>query len=475
MKPLIHDNFLLQNKIAERLYHEVAAVLPVIDYHNHLDPKLLAEDTNFQNITQLWIQPDPYKHRAMRISGIPEKEITGNATDEQKFLNWASTVPKTVGNPLFHWTCLELKRVFDIDEVLSEKNASSVWEICNERIKAHSSIALLKKMQVQQLCTSDDLLADLNIHQKASQQHGIDVLPSLRADATIEGKRTGYKLWLQQLSQQTNVIIEDLSSYRAAIDIKLDHFREAGCLLADHALDAGFRFERPTLETATALFQKQLLGILLTSKEDRLLTTYWLVELGKMYAERGWTLQLHIGAQRHTSSRLRRLAGASGGYAAIGNATDIASIAHFLDTLERENALPNTILYNLNPIDNAAFASLTGSFAQDCVAGKIQFGPAWWYNDHYQGVQEHLNTLSSYGLLHHFIGMTTDSRSVLSFYRHEYFRRILCNFIGQQVAIEHLPNDWELLQTLVQAVCYDNAKHWFTKKKNEYVTTTVKG
>jgi glucuronate isomerase len=375
-------DFLLKTKTARRLYHEHAAGLPIIDYHNHLDARDLANDRQFENLTQLWIAPDPYKHRAMRIAGVPEGLITGDASDREKFDAWAATVPKTLGNPLYHWTALELKRYFDIGEPLSPATADRVWDAGNSRrYTARQLVA-----NVECLCTSDRLADDLSAHARLAD-FKTRVLPSVRDAEAVDTAR-------------------------------FDEFQRHGCRLADHGTDN---------------FQS-------------------LLPLACEYARRGWVMQLHFGAQRDTSSRLRRLAGPAGGYATIGNACDIPSLCRFLDDLEKEDRLPRTILYPLNPADYAAIATLTGSFP-----GKVQFGPAWWYNDHALGIRQHLDTLAHYGLLSTFIGMTTDSRCLLSMVRHEYFRRVLCDWLGDKVEAGELPED---LGQLVRAVCYENARHW---------------
>ncbi len=471
-QPFIHDDFLLQNPFARQLYHETAKGLPVIDYHNHINPAYLADDHRFENIAQLWIIPDQYKHRAMRLDGIPEQGITGDASDRQKFLNWAKTFPKTAGTPLFHWSSMELSRIFGIEELLNEGNAGEIWDTCNGLLQSDgfSSIDLLKKFQVELLCTSDDLIADLQPHITATHLHGIRVLPSLRGDSIVETERSGFPAWMAELSHQSGIAIDGLASYQAAIRSKLDAFQAAGCQFADHALDPGFTFEIQDPATVAGIFQKQLSGKALTPQERIVLQSDLLVFLGKEYASRTMALQLHVGAQRQTSARLLRLVGGAGGFASIGKAADIASIARLLDTLERDSLLPKVILYTLNPADNEAFASLTGSFTEDGVAGKVQFGPAWWYNDHYEGLRKQLITMASYGLLHHFIGMTTDSRSFLSFSRHEYFRRVFCNLIGEWVEQGHLPADEALLQSLVTAVCYGNIKNWTSHTTTIHVT-----
>jgi len=381
-------DFLLKTKTARRLYHEHAEHLPIIDYHNHLDARDLADDRRFENITQLWIATDPYKHRAMRIAGVSERLITGDASDREKFDAWAATVPQTLGNPLFHWTALELKRYFGITELLSPDTAGRIWDTCNSR--SYTARQLIAQTNVECLCTSDRITDNLEAHARlAKSGFATRVLPSLRDAEMPDAAR-------------------------------LDEFQRLGCRLADHAVVG---------------FDSELLRV-----------------FGREYARRGWIMQLHIGAQRETSSRLRNLAGPAGGYATIGNACDIPSLCRFLDDLEKEDCLPRTILYPLNPADYAAIATLTGSFP-----GKLQFGPAWWYNDHALGIRHHLDTLAHYGLLSTFIGMTTDSRNLLSMVRHEYFRRVLCDWLGDKVETGELPAD---VGQLVRAIAYENARRW---------------
>lgn len=459
MSNFLDDNFLLRTKTAQHLFLEVAKSLPVVDFHNHLNPAHLAANKRFANLAQLWVAEDPYKHRAMRICGVPEEKITGAASDREKFAAWAETLPKTVGNPLFHWSCLELKRLFGIDEILTSNNAEHIWNRCNEILAGDSfgALDILKKWNTEIVCTSDDLTGDLSAHQAVSVgESGITVLPSLRGDAIIAFNEST-AVWMHKLSQKFGEITS-LEHYQTAIKKALDAFVAAGCRLSDHSLDAGFHFLHTTEAEASGLFNRFQQEATLKDEENIRLKSYLLVFLGREYSKRGWALQLHIGAQRYTSSRLRRLVGPAGGYATIGAACDITSLCQFLDTMEMEGGLPRTILYTLNPADYAAFATLTGSYAEDGVNGKIQFGPAWWYNDHYEGIKQQLLTLSSYGLLSQFIGMTTDSRSLLSFSRHEYFRRVLCNIIGEWVEGGELPDDKEMLSSLVKNICYNNSK-----------------
>lgn len=461
----LHTDFLLYNATAQELFHNHVKQLPIIDYHNHLDPGAIATDKKYQTIGELWVSSDPYKHRAMRINGIPERAISGEADDKEKYAAWAQTYPNTVGNPLFHWSALELKRLFGIDELLTPQNSDAIWQACNASLQKEdfSTIGILKKWNTETLCTSDDLLDDVSIHQKATEKAGsFSVLPSLRADSIIAFGTLGFKKWQERLN--TIHPVKNLEDYLHAVSLRLNAFDAAGCRLSDHALDNGFRFSLPKKEEAEKLFIHYLQTDSITTEELVRLKSYLLYMLAKEYASRGWIMQLHIGAERFTSSRLRHLAGPAGGYATIGSACDIRSLCLFLDSAESDGLLPKTIVYTLNPADNAALAVLTGSFATDNIWGKIQYGPAWWYNDHKEGMENHFRTLSAYGLLSRFIGMTTDSRSILSFSRHEYFRRILCQYIGNLAERKEIPNDMEYLSQLAGNIAYHNAKEWVLKK-----------
>lgn len=471
MKEFINDDFLLESNMAEWLYHQVAADCPVIDYHNHLDPQHIAENRQLENIAQLWVTKDQYKHRAMRINGIPEEYITGTASDKEKFLMWAKTIKHTVGNPLFHWSGLELKRLFGIDEILSEANAENVWQSCNQTMSDQSltTLDVLKQWKVETLCTSDDLLDDLTSHKKAtSGRNGLEVLPSLRADSIVGFDRSNFTSWFNRLEDAFGRTIKNIDDYKEAVISQLDRFDDAGCLLADLALDSGFEYQKTDGKKANALFIQHIVDNGLLSEEFIQLKSHIMHFLGEQYARRKWVMQLHIGAQRHTSSRLKRVVGPAGGFATIGNTTNILSLCTFLDNLEMQQSLPKVILYNLNPNDNPAFATVTGSFVEDNIPAKIQFGPAWWYNDHFDGIESQLKMLANHGLISRFIGFTSDSRSFLSLSRHEYFRRILCNMIGNMVRKGHLPDDKDLLAELVRNISYNNAKNWMKRREIIY-------
>ena len=445
MKEFISDRFLLEDGLAAELYGCVKD-LGAVDYHNHLDPASMATDRHYSNIARLWVISDPYKHRAMRMCGVPERLITGDADDFEKFLAWADVCPKTLGGPLFHWSALEMKRVFGIDEMLTSGNAREIWGFCNSRLGEGglSCNDILNGFNAEYLCTSDDFRDDVSVHTDASGK-GFKVCPSLRADSilTFPGE------------------YPTLDEYLDFVQTRLDVFDESGCRLADHAIDGGFHYDEVSREKASCIYLDRKVA---DDGAISALKSYVLSWLIKEYAHRGWVLQLHIGAQRQTSSRLRALAGPAGGYASIGSCCDITSLCRLLDEAECHGALPRTILYTLNPADNAAFATLCGSFSAEDGMPKIQFGPAWWYNDHKYGMESHLEVISSYGLLSTFIGMTTDSRSFLSLSRHEYFRRILCSWIAEKVRKGEFPEDLDLLAGTVRGIAHDNARAWIFGK-----------
>ena len=441
----IHSDFLLESPLARTLYHEWVEGLPIADYHNHLVPSELASDRRFEDVGQLWVASDPYKHRAMRLHGECESVITGSATTREKFEAWARTLPATLGNPLFHWSAMEMKNVFGLDEMPDPECAGRVWDACNERLKEaeFSTMGILRGFGVKVLSTSDDLLDDVTVH--SSVKGDIKVTPSLRADSI-----TGFNAaWLEKLGSPAT-----LEEYLAAVDSRLDEFGANGCRVADHALDDGWRFVLTDAQTAAKLYEDK-------EYADVRLKSYVLGHLASEYARRGWAMLLHIGAQRFTNSRLRSLVGPAGGYASIGNTCDIKSLCTFMDSQDVKGELPKTALFTLNPADNPALATLTGSYAQDGVVGKVQFGPAWWYNDHFLGMTDQLENLAAYSLMPQFIGMTTDSRNVLSFSRHDYFRRILCNWLADKALRGQFPADEAYLGRIAADISYNNAYNWF--------------
>ena len=441
----INSDFLLETPLARTLYHEYVEGLPIADYHNHLVPAELASDRRFSDIGQLWVASDPYKHRAMRLHGENEAVISGHASTREKFDAWARTLPHTLGNPLFHWSAMEMKNVFGLDEMPDPSCADKVWDACNERLKedSFSTMGILRGFGVKVLSTSDDLLDDVTVH--SSVRGDIKVTPSLRADSVL-----GFApAWLERLGSP-----KTLEEYLAAVDARLDVFSENGCRVADHALDDGWRFVLTDFETAAKLYAAAEFA-------DVRLKSFVLGHLASEYSRRGWAMLLHIGAQRFTSSRLRSLAGPAGGYASIGNTCDVKSLCAFLDSQDVKGELPKTGLFTLNPADNAALAVLTGSYSQDGVVGKVQFGPAWWYNDHLYGMTDQLENLAAYSLMPQFIGMTTDSRNVLSFSRHDYFRRILCNWLADKTLRGQFPADEAYLGHIAADISYNNALKYF--------------
>ncbi|MDR2704553.1 MAG: glucuronate isomerase [Planctomycetaceae bacterium] len=451
IRSFLDEHFLLQSSTAERLYYEFAKNQPIIDYHNHLDAATIAANKRTENIAELWLLGDPYKHRAMRLAGVPEILITGKTSPKEKFLHWAAVVPKTIGNPLFHWSCLELKYCFGINEILNASNAESIWQECNTIIRntRRGDLDWLRFWNVESLCTSDEPLNSLASHQFVSKT-GLRILPSFRGDALfLTDIRNG---WYDHVYP-----VRTLDDYCNVIIDRIDAFDNAGCRLADHSLDNGFRFVSSGKEDAKRIFTQFKQGRML-QEDEIVLRSFLLRFVCNEYKKRNWTLQLHIGALRCTSDRLRRLSGFAGGYACMGNSVDMVSLCRLFNTLEGEDQLPNIILYTLNPSDNAVLSTLCGSFTEDGTAGKIRFGPAWWYNDFDDAIRRHLSDLAGYSLLSNFTGMTTDSRNVLSFSRHDYFRRILCDWFGERIERGEIPDDDELLAPLLESLCVGNAR-----------------
>ncbi len=447
------EDFLLTTPLARRLYHEVAEELPVIDYHNHLSVADLASDRICENIYELWLKPDPYKHRAMRICGVPERLITGEGSAREKFFAWCHIFPMLVGNPLYHWSAMELSRVFGIEELPCDANAQSIWDRANAVIgdRAYSMLSLLRGFRAEYIAPCAALNDSLTWTEK---KDGLTVAPSLRGDDLLLPDRST----LSALEKNTGIRIATLEDYRQAVAQRLDAFAAVGCRFTDHALDNGFRYLSDDGEN-TRRFAGLLAGEVLGEADRNALRSQNLRMLGGEYARRKFTLQLHIGAQRTTSTRLRELAGAAGGFASIGNCMDVRSLTSLLDDMEQAPAgLPKTVLMTLNPADNSVVSILSGSYAKDGMTGLIGQGPAWWWCDHLTGMTEVFESVSAYGVLSAFIGMTTDSRSVLSFVRHEYFRRVLCKWMGEKAARNELTDSFEALAPVVRAVCYENVR-----------------
>ena len=435
------EKFLLHDPLAVRLYDTVQA-LPVIDWHNHLPVKDLIADRHYADLTELWVASDPYKHRAMRICGVPEKSITGSVSSYEKFQAWSGVLPQLAGNPLYDWSRMELKRIFGIDEPLTPGTAEKIWYQANETLRdpGFSARGLLKKFNVEYAAPCAGLADD-----PAGFAGLQGVVPSLRGDDLFA--------LTSPLFEQS----ETLADFRKTLETRLRKFHDAGCRFADHALDAGFTYVPDDGQNEKRFVQ--LRQGKLTAAERNALACGILRILGGFYAELGWTLQLHVGALRKTSSRLRAAAGPAGGYAGISDSCDVRSLAGLLDDLERAEAgLPRVILYTLNPVDHAMFAVLSGSFPGDGERGKVTLGPAWWYCDHIHGMRDCFENVAAYGVLSVFPGMTTDSRSLLSFVRHEYFRRVFCAWLAEKAARDEMPSDFDTLKELAENVCYSNAK-----------------
>jgi glucuronate isomerase len=459
----ITEDFLLKNEFSRILYHDYAKDLPIIDYHSHLSPNEIANNHQFESLSEIWLSGDHYKWRAMRTLGVNEKFITGNATDQEKFHWWAHTVPFTIRNPLYHWTHLELIRYFNIHDTLSPETGENIFNDCNAKLKTSDfhTQSLIAKMNVELICSTDDPLDDLKYHRQImSDDFPVKVLPTFRPDKAYATKDIdSYLKYLDQLSEVSGVAIENFTGLLAALEQRITYFHKIGCRLSDHGLEQ-IPSPTPGLK-AEALFQKIRDGVTLSHHEAQHLTYSILLELGRMYTYKDWTQQFHLGALRNTNTRMMKDIGADAGFDSIGDFTQGESLSNFLNQMNSTDQLPKTILYNLNPADNEVLATMIGNFNDGSVRGKIQFGSAWWFLDQKDGMEKQLNTLSNLGLISCFIGMVTDSRSFLSFPRHEYFRRILCNLIGEDVANGELPADEKWLGKIVSDICYHNAKTYF--------------
>jgi glucuronate isomerase len=465
MNDFMDDDFMLGGTAARTLYHGHAASLPIFDYHCHVPPAQIAANTRFENITQVWLGGDHYKWRAMRACGIPETHITGNASDRDKFRAWARTTPKTLGNPLYHWTHLELRRVFGIDELLGPDSADRIYDACNALLARdeYRVRGLMSRFKVKAICTTDDPTDSLEHHRSIAGDTGfaIRVLPAFRPDKAhaIEHPER-WRTWIAALANSSGVAVSDYASLLAALDARHSFFHDQGCRLSDH----GLSFVPP--ETATPAQCDQLVRQVLSggmADADAILRfrASMLTELGRMDARRGWVMQLHLGALRSVNTRMLATLGPDTGYDVIGDWPQAEGLARLLDRLDNHDQLPRTILYTLNPRDNEVLAAMTGAFQSGPQAGKIQFGSGWWFNDQKDGMERQLTALANMGLLGGFVGMLTDSRSFLSYPRHEYFRRILCNFIGGWMDRGEIPADFELAGAMVGQICYGNAAGYF--------------
>lgn len=464
MSTFIHDDFLLSNDIAKKLYHDYAAKLPIIDYHCHIPPQQIAEDVNFKNLTEIWLYGDHYKWRAMRTNGIPENEITGDVSDWDKFYNWAKTVPYTLRNPLYHWTHLELNKPFGIQTILNQNTAKEIWDECNAKLQTSefSCKGLIKQANVEVICTTDDPADSLEWHQMIKDS-GFEtkVFPTWRADKAMAiDSLDDFNAYITKLAEAAGIPILCYADLLKALQLRQDYFEQMGCKLSDHGLDRFFCDDFTTAEI-DSIFTKALNRQTLSDSEILKYKSAVLYQLAVMDHNKGWTQQFHIGAIRNNNTKMHKQLGPDTGFDSIGDDLVAKDLSKFLNRLATEDKLTKTILYNLNPAHNEVYATMLGNFQDGTIAGKIQWGSGWWFLDQKDGMEKQMNALSNLGLLSRFVGMLTDSRSFLSYSRHEYFRRILCNLLGQDVEKGLIPNDMELLREYVEGICYYNAKNYF--------------
>jgi len=463
-KLFMGEDFLLQTKTAELLYNEYAKQMPIIDYHCHLSPQQIAEDIKFENLTQAWLYGDHYKWRAMRTSGVDESYCTGNKSDYEKFEKWAATVPYTMRNPLYHWTHLELKRYFDIHEILDPSSAKSIYDNASAQIQtdAFSIKNLIRKMNVKVICTTDDPIDSLEYHKTlAESDFEVKIKPAFRPDKAMEvASAANFVAYVKKLEAVTNLSVASFEDYLFALQNRHDFFASMGCSVSDHGLEEIY-VEDFTGQEIETIFSKVYGGKELNLLEQRKFKSCMLLHFAEWDWEKGWVQQYHLGALRNNNSRMLSKLGPDTGWDSIGDFSQAVALSKFLNKLDSEDKLAKTIIYNLNPADNELMASMIGNFNDGSVAGKIQFGSGWWFLDQKDGIIKQLNALSNMGLVSRFVGMLTDSRSFLSFPRHEYFRRILCNLFGDEIENGELPNDTKWVGQIIQDICYNNANDYF--------------
>ncbi len=461
--PFINEDFLLGNKPARRLYHEFAADEPIFDYHCHISPKDIAENRQFKNLFEIWLEGDHYKWRAMRSNGVAERVVTGNATPQEKFNAWAKTVPHTLRNPLYHWTHLELQRYFGITNLLSEKTAAKVWQTANEKLAtpAFTTQGILKKMKVKVVCTTDDPVDDLGHHRAfAKSGHPTKMLPAFRPDKALTvNQPAGFNKWVEQLAAAANVDINGFNAFISALAQRHEYFHSQNCRLSDHGMNHCFA-DFCSEKVAAGIFDKARKRELVSPLEHSQFASFMMLFFGQLDAQRGWTKQLHLGALRNNHDRLLQQLGPDTGFDSIGDFPQAQTLSAYLNKLDSDNLLPKTVIYNLNPADNYAFATMIGNFQDGTIPGKIQYGSGWWFLDQKEGMEMQINALSNLGLLSRFIGMITDSRSFMSYPRHEYFRRTLCNLLGRDIKNGLIPDDEKLVGPMIKNICYANAKNY---------------
>lgn len=459
----IHEDFLLQTEYARRLYHGYAKDEPIIDYHCHLPPEDIASNRQFQNLFEIWLEGDHYKWRAMRANGVGEAYCTGEADPHDKFLAWAKTMPHTLRNPLYHWSHLELKRYFGFDGLLDESNAEEVWQLCNDKLATDELrvFGILRRFDVRALCTTDDPTDDLS-HHRAIAASGLEtkVYPAFRPDKALTVNQPDtFNAWVAKLEQAANRKIHSFQDFLAALEQRHDSFDKMGCRLSDHGLDHAF-CDFPAQSSAGKIFDAARSGLPSSAEEHGQFAAFMMLYFGQLDSAKGWTKQMHLGARRNNNTRGFRAAGADTGFDSIGDWHQVDALGRYLDRLDHEAALPRLILYNNNPNDNYTFATMLGNFQDGKIPGKMQFGSGWWYLDQKEAMEWQLNCLSNVGLLSRFVGMLTDSRSFMSYPRHEYFRRVLCNLLGNDMAKGEIPNDEALVGDLVRRLSFGNVRDY---------------
>ena len=464
MKAFMDQDFLLETETARKLYHDYAAKMPVLDYHCHISPKEIAEDRKFENITQVWLGCDHYKWRQMRSNGVEEKYITGDASDREKFQKWAETLEKAIGNPLYHWSHLELQRYFGYYGALNGETAEEVWNLCTAKLQEDGMSArnLIRQSNVTLICTTDDPVDTLEWHDQiaADESFDVQVLPTWRPEKAMSLSRPDYLEYMDKLSKVSGVKVESFATLMDALRVRLDYFAKRGCRISDHSLEY-VMYVPASDEEIEAIFAKRLAGKAISHEEEFQFKTAMMVALGKEYHKKDMAMQIHFGVKRDNNGMIFRNLGPDAGIDCIDNYAPSAQMADYLNALAVTDELPKTILYSLNPTDNAAIGTIIGCFQDSSAVGKIQQGSAWWFNDHKKGMIDQMTSLASLGLLGNFIGMLTDSRSFLSYTRHEYFRRIMCNLIGGWVENGEYPNDEKVLGRMVQDISYNNAVRYF--------------
>lgn len=467
MKEFMGHDFLLSTDTAVHLYENAAEELPIFDFHCHLDPKEVWENKPYRNITELWLGGDHYKWRAMRMHGIGEEYITGDADDWDKFRAWADTVQHLIGNPLYHWTHLELKNVFGIEEILGPDTAREIWDECNEKLKEPDCLprSLIERARVQFIGTTDDPLSTLEYHKLLSKDDSFSTIiaPTFRPDGALFIERPAFVSWIEKLGDVSGQPVDSLDAFLQALSSRVNYFHENGGRASDHDIQS-MEYIKSTRSEIMAIFDKRMQGEELGHREIAAYRSFMLKELGKMYADKQWVMQLHMGALRNNNTKMKNRIGTDTGFDSVGETNLAEGLSRFLDDLDQEDALPRTILFNLNPKDNAVIAGMMGNFYEEGIPGKIQFGSGWWFNDHIDGMEKQMRDLANVGLLSHFIGMLTDSRSFLSYARHEYFRRILCNMLGDWAENGFVPRDMKLLEQMVRNIGYNNAQEYFLSR-----------